>query len=183
MICVIFFCAQTFAIMMMLIRGMLPKPILRFLQLITSGKFYQSGGIDLVIPAQPEFGYFYASRDFAEDNFREVFCVLASCWLVLYYDFFHLSPNHLWPFIHNILDLNTTGLTLHGNALCQITFPTVVLQARLNFRGHIETQSINIFNTASCHYLHCISETVAQVVPLIIVHYCLQHNVAELLPL
>lgn len=28
-----------------------------------------------------------------------------SCWLVFYYDFLHLSPKHLWPFIHNKMGL------------------------------------------------------------------------------
>jgi len=58
---------------MMLIRGMLPKNILWSLYAIASGKFDQFWGTEFIISTQPEFSCFYASRNFGEDNFRELF--------------------------------------------------------------------------------------------------------------
>lgn len=152
----------------MLVRGVLPKTRVWSLQLIISRKCYQFCGIGFVISPHLQFNWFYASRNLGGDHFRELVCVLAGCWLVLYCDFLHLSTEYLWPLIHNILGLKgcrpgfAWQCTLSGCIWCYAV-------GRLQFQ---EPCWDIISNPVSCWYLHCIPETAAQVVHLIIAHYC-----------
>lgn len=88
---------------MVLVGAVLPNNRVWTLGFITSGKCYQLWGMDFVTSPRPQPRCFCASRNLGEDHFREVFCVLAGCWLVLLCDFLHLSTKHPWPFIHHLL--------------------------------------------------------------------------------
>lgn len=109
---------------------------------------------------------FCASRNLGEDNFREVFvcwqaagcfyavifCILYKAALAIHSQYIGFRRLQGW--------LGMTAFCQGALTVCWDSSPG-------------ETWSVLIPNPISCRCLHCISETAAQVVHLIIAHYCL----------